>query len=545
MQLHRPQRTGLVGLALAGVLLTAACSGADGKPGSPAAAGIKVTESLPAATKSIDTLHWALYAEPSSLDPIRSNDFPPMEVLANLCESLGRINPDFTISPALATSWTNPDPTTWVYEIRAGVTFHSGAPLTADDVAYSLNRNLDQKLGSNFGGVYENVKDIRATGPLEVTVRLKEPDALFNQSMATPAGRVLDKASTEKAGEAVGTPTGGIDCTGPYKLDEWKTGTSITLTRNDAYWDDSLKPHAAKVDFEFIRDPAARINALLSGQVDGSWLIPASGYGRLLSSSAGTLSFGRTSGSYVGMVTNLKGGLADVRIRRALSMVINRPGLIKAAVASAAEPLKAPASPGTWGYAQDTLKAGYDALPDPGGSLKEAKALVDEAGLPKEPITVAVTSSQSEMPIIGAEVARAGKALGIDVRIKTLSADGYNALYSDAGARKGIDMIFSLWQTDFPDPTEIYQYLQTTNYFNYAQWSDPTYDKLVSDASHTTDEAKRAELIVQAQKIAADAMIWVPLYAPFNSVFLSKGLTGAPTAAVQLNYPWAATIGGK
>ncbi|MFF0450340.1 ABC transporter substrate-binding protein [Streptomyces sp. NPDC004609] len=538
----RRRTPALVALTVCTALAVSACGGVEGA-GRTGTNTPELTESLPPAKGEVPSLRWALYAEPSSLDPIYSNDFPPMEVLANVCESLLSIGPDFTFRPALATSWTNPDPRTWVYKLRDNVTFHSGAKLTAQDVAYSLGRNLDKSLGSYHDGVYANVESIKATGGNEVTVRLKRPDAQFHQAMATTAGRVLGEAASKKAGKKLGRPDGGVDCTGPFRLANWSAGKSITIDRFDAYWDTARKAKAGKVEFDFIRDPAARTTAMLAGELDGSWFVPASGYGKLLNTDKGSLYFGRTAGSYVGMVTDLKGPLADVRVRRALSMSVDRKGIISAAVSGAAEPLKAPAAPGTWGYAQKELKAAYDALPDPGGPVEQAKKLVQEAGAPSEPITIAVTGSQSEMPVIATEVKRAGESIGLKVNIKTLPADNYNALYSDAKAREGIDMIFSLWQADYPDPTAIYQYLQTGDTFNFAQWSNPEFDRLINEAKATTDTAARAGLIARAQKTAVDEVIWMPLYTPFNPLYLKKGLTGAPLASVQLNYPWAADIG--
>ncbi|MGW1007420.1 ABC transporter substrate-binding protein [Streptomyces sp. NPDC002520] len=535
---HKP----LVALIACTALALSGCGKGPNTGNAPTSAP-ELTKSLPRATGDIDTLTWALYAEPSSLDPIYSNDFPPMEVLANVCESLLKINPDFSFQPSLATSWKNPDPRTWVYRIRDGVRLHSGAELTAEDVAYSLGRNLDKSLGSYNDAVYRNVESIKATGELEVTVRLKKPDALFNQSMATSAGRILGKAASEKAGKKLGRPDRGVDCTGPFKFAHWSTGESITIERFNGYWDKEHRARPGKVRFEFIRDPAARVTAMLSGEIDGSWFVPASGYAKLLNTQQGKLYFGRSGGSYVGMVTDLKGPLADVRVRRALSMAIDRKGVIQAAASGAAEPLKAPAAPGTWGYAQDELQRAYEALPEPNGSLAQAKQLIKEAGAPSKPIVVAVTGSQSEMPVIGTEVKRAAESIGLKADIKTLPADNYNALYSDATARKGIDMLFSLWQADYPDPTQIYQYLQSGDTFNFAQWSNPAFDRLVKEAKATPDTARRAHLISQAQNIAVNQVIWVPLYAPFNPLYLKKGLTGAPLSSVQLSYPWAADIG--
>ena len=93
------------------------------------------------------------------------------------------------------------------------------------------------------------------------------------------------------------------------------------------------------------------------------------------------------------------------------------------------------------------------------------------------------------------------------------------------------------------DPTQIYQFFQTCDTWNLAGWSDPEFDRLITEAASASDPARRAKLVV-AQGIAAGPLIWIPLYASYNPLFLGKGLTGAPTFAVQLVYPWAADIAG-
>jgi len=124
-------------------------------------------------------------AEPSSFDWIYNASFATGQIMANVCEGLLRLAPDMSLEPALAESFDNPSPKTWVYRLRSGVTFHDGTPLTAEDAAFSLSRNLDTAAGSFWSGAYANVSTVKATGPLEVTVTLKQPDALFNSYLTT------------------------------------------------------------------------------------------------------------------------------------------------------------------------------------------------------------------------------------------------------------------------------------------------------------------------------------------------------------------------
>ena len=110
---------------------------------------------------------------------------------------------------------------------------------------------------------------------------MAQPDSQFNLAMGGSAGVVESAATLADAGADYGNSTGGVNCTGPFELTEWKAGESITLTRYDDYWDESLRAHAGEVKFLFMGDATARVNALNSGEVDGGWMIPAEAYSQL------------------------------------------------------------------------------------------------------------------------------------------------------------------------------------------------------------------------------------------------------------------------
>ncbi len=104
------------------------------------------------------------------------------------------------------------------------MTFHDGTPLTADDVVASMNRHLDPAVGSSWYSVYQNVVSIEQTGDREVTVTEATPDSQFNLAMGGSAGVIESAATLAEAGADYGNSTGGVNCTGPFCLDEWKPG---------------------------------------------------------------------------------------------------------------------------------------------------------------------------------------------------------------------------------------------------------------------------------------------------------------------------------
>ncbi|WP_327583489.1 ABC transporter substrate-binding protein [Nonomuraea sp. NBC_00507] len=523
-------------LALAVAACGASPAGKDGPSGT-----FEITNDTPPAKGPVDSVTWSLYAEPQSLDYVYAFDYPPNTVLANVCEQLMRITPDMKVKPGLASAARSPDPKRWVYTIRSGVRFHDGSTLTAGDVVASLRRHMDPKVGSYWVSVYRNVDRIEKTGPLEVTVHLKKPDQLFNAEMGTSAGTVESAAFLSK--EGYGTPDVGVNCTGPFSFGSWQKGQSIILKKFAGYWDTSLAPKANTIKNVFISDPAARVNALLAGEVDGGYLLPSSGFPKLRTAANGTLYFGPNTTTVSVIPTNLKGALGDVKVRKALSMALDRDGIIKAAAGGVATPAKAPGATGAWGIAPEAAKEYYAKLPALNRDIAGAKKLVEEAGATGKKIVMATSTLSPEIGVIANAVQAAGQAIGLRVELKAVAPEAYTALFSDPKAREGIDLVMTVWYDSTPDPLEFYGILTTGNFANYGGYSNPEYDALVDEASAQADPAARAATVAKLQEIAVRDMVWIPLYEVPHTLFLNKRLTGAPTGIAQLVFPWGAPLG--
>lgn len=387
----RIRHTVAAALAAAAVLVTSACSG-TAQPAKDQAAAYKLTDRTPAAVGGVDSFTWSLYAEPTTIDYAYSFDFPPNQILANVCESLLRWNPDLTTSPNLAASYTNPTPTTWVYQIRPGVKFHDGTALTADDVVASLRRNLDPGTASVWANQYKNVKSIDRTGPMEVTVTLTEPDSTFNKYLAASPGTVESAATLAKSGKDYGNPQTGVNCTGPFSFGSWTSGQSLTLKRFDGYWNQELKAKSGQVKFVFLADATTRVNAFQSGEVDGGWMVPPNAYAQLGSTGAGKLYFGRNTTVADEVVSNLKGPLGDPRVRQALLMAIDRKGIVKAGAGGVGEVSDSLTTDTLWADAPPaTREALLKDLPKYPYDPTRAKALAAQAGVDGQKIVIATS----------------------------------------------------------------------------------------------------------------------------------------------------------
>ncbi|BAU81642.1 oligopeptide ABC transporter, periplasmic oligopeptide-binding protein oppA [Streptomyces laurentii] len=520
---------------------TGACSGATTP--NAAGTGFTVTPLSPPAQGPLDSFTWSLYAEPYTLDYALAYDYPPNTVLANVCEQLLRVTPDLRIEPGLAVKYDRPDPRTLVYTLRPGVKFHDGTTMTADDVVASLERQRDPKTGSPWGSTFKNVDTIEKTGPLEVTLRLSKPDILLHELMAASPGTIESAATLAKAGKDYGTPKGKVNCTGPYALDTWSQGAEITLRKHAAYWDPKLSPRSEQVKFTFIEDAAARSNAFLSGTADGGYMVPSSSFATLRAGGKGTLLFGPNTAASNLAVLDFQGPLGDLRVRKALSLALDRKNIVKAAAGGVGVPAKAPAARGAWALAPEKTAALYDTLPEPGYDIEAAKKLVQEAGAAGRPITLATSTLAPEISVVANAVQAAGRRIGLDVELKAVAPEAYSSIFVDPSARKGIDLVITSGYDNTPDPLEFYQYLRTGDFGNYGKWSDAEFDAEFDRANAEPDAGKRAELTAALQKIALRELPIIPVYEAPHSVFLGKRVTGAPTGIAQLYYPWAATIG--
>ncbi|WP_329284961.1 ABC transporter substrate-binding protein [Streptomyces sp. NBC_00691] len=522
---------------------TAACSGATTPRAAAGGADFKVTPLSPPAQGPLDTFTWSLYAEPYTLDYALAYDYPPNTVLANVCEQLLRVTPDLRIEPGLAVKYDRPDPRTLVYTLRPGVRFHDGTTMTADDVVASLKRQMDPETGSPWGSAFKSVDTIEKTGPLEVTLRLAKPDILLHELMAASPGTIESAATLAKAGKDYGTPKSKINCTGPYALDTWSQGAEITLEKHAAYWDPKLAPKSERVKFTFIEDAAARSNAFLSGTADGGYMVPSSSLGQLRASGRGTVLFGPNTAASNLAVLDFHGPLGDIRVRKALSLALDRKNIVKAAAGGVGVPAKAPAARGAWALAPEKTAALYDTLPEPVYDIEAAKKLIHEAGAVGRSLTLATSTLAPEISVVANAVQAAGRQIGLDVKLKAVAPEAYSSIFVDPGAREGLDLVITSGYDNTPDPLEFYQYLRTGDFGNYGKWSDAEFDVAFDRANAEPDAGKRAELTATLQGIAMRELPIIPVYEAPHSVFLGKRVTGAPTGISQLYYPWAATIG--
>ncbi|MGV8881470.1 MAG: ABC transporter substrate-binding protein [Rhodoglobus sp.] len=530
--------------ATASALLLSACGGGGGG-GTATSFTPTVVDTVPAATTAVDSITWNLpNGEPTSLDPAQSALESNSTVVANLCESLMTQTPSGEVKPGLATSIDQVDDTTYVIHLRAGVTFWDGTPMTAEDVVYSINRVLVPETGSSWVAWAAAGAEVTATAPDEVTIVTAEPNALMQNYFATPAFSVVEKSFTEAAGSDFGTASGGVMCTGPYSLDNWASGSNITVVKNDSWWNTDVAALVESATFTFTTDASAQVAALRSGSVDGSFMVPVSSFDSL--STEGTLLFKESYLTEFISIIDLEGGLSDAKTRAALKNVVDYEGIAAAVFRGTAEPLKAIVPPSAWGYSRDIFQKAYDALPDAVQDLDEAKQLLADSSYDGSAVTLSYLAGNEEDTKMATVIADAANGIGLKVTLKPLQPAEYVSIFSDdPAARDGIDAYIVTGYLDFPEPAQYYEYSTTDSYYNFSGYSNPEFDAAIAQGIATMDDDARAELITQAQALVADDLRGIPLVSMYINTYYSSDLAGLTPSPSYLYSPWLASLGGK
>ena len=499
----------------------------------------------PAGTGPVSSITWAVYRDVNSLDPIYAFDYPENTAISLMCESLLRQAPDGSLTPSLATL-SAPDPTTMVFTLRPGVKFWDGHPVAAADVVYSLDRNTNAKLGGFYGAVFSRVQSIQATGPDQVTVKLKQPDYWLQGELASMPGIVIEKSYAEKQGKNYGTPAGSIMCTGAYMFKSWNPGVGVTAIANPHYWNPAVKPLVSQIVIKGAPNVASFTSAMLTGGIQGAYTFALSTLDQLKQSSAVTVTQGPGWSTDAFIVSNLNGPLGDVRVRQALSLALDRQGIIDSVYKGAALMPRWLSNPGTFGYGKSVFAAAYNSSPVMSQNIAKAKQLVKEAGAVGKTITIGTSSELSNIAAVTGAYQAAAQTIGLKTVLRSVSAQNYINFFTDPKARQGIDGFMTVNYGDYADPAAMLAtFVLPGGSQNYDNFNNPKIISLLEQARGTADPGKRAALVTAAEKLTAEQLPWIPNAQPTSILVTSKNLTGAVASFAYMFAPWADQLGGK
>lgn len=477
-----------------------------------------------------DTLIFARGGDSVSLDPSEVTDGESENVAQSILETLTTFaEGETTVEPMLATEWNeSEDGLTYTFTLREGVKFHDGTDFNAESVVFNferwMNGNADNfpMYGSVFGGykadAAHNIASVRAVDASTVEIKLNGPQPTLLKDLALTPLSISSPAAIEKSGEEYkSNPVG----TGPFIFKEWVRNDRIVLEKNSEYWLDGY-PKLEQVIFRTIPDNSARLNALLSGEVDLIAGLDSENHAQIEEDPELAL-FSRPplNLGYLGMTLTHE-PFDDPLVRQALSHAVNKDALVEAFFGEGAIAAKNPIPPAVEGYNDDIEPYPYDP--------EKAKELLAEAGLPDgfEMELYAMPVSRPYMPD-GAKVAEYLQSnfaeIGVKAEIVTFEWATYieKALNGEADAfllgwtgmnGDADNFLYTLWHGDNIGST------------NSTQYDNPELNKLLDQARTTTDQEERNEIYKQAQVIMHEDPPVIPLVHTSPTLAGKKNITG-------------------
>jgi peptide/nickel transport system substrate-binding protein len=474
---------------------------------------------------SAQTLRWAAQNDTLTLDPHSQNHSTTSAILQHVYESLTRYTKDFKIEGALATEWKQISPTQVRFTLRKGVKFQDGSPMTADDVVFSFGRITSKH--SNLKPFVAGVNEVKKVDSHTVDFLLAAPNPILTRTLVE--FRIVSKAWAEK-NKALTPPdvtakeetyaTRNAMGTGPYRIVSWQPEQKIVMQANPDWWDAKNNVGMPKdVIYTPIKSDQTRIAALLSGEMDLVTDLPTQDVSRLKGdarlkivegSEVRTIFIAMDQGSDELRGSNVKGNpYKDRRVREALSLAVDRPGIQRAIMRGLSVPAGLMVPPGVNGYnkALDTV---------PAANVERAKQLLAEAGFPQgfeTQLNCPNNRYVNDEEICQAVVSMWAK---IGVRAKLLT-ESFSTFSPKIQGFQYQTFLYG-WGVPTYDALYVLQALVRTRTGgadgngNYWKLSDPRLDTFIDDIKVELDTTKRNALINSVLTRVRDEHLFIPIH---------------------------------
>lgn len=467
--------------------------------------------------------------EPRSLDPALSQDTTSLLYVAHIFSGLVRLDQSLRLAPDLAESWEALDGgTRYRFHLRPNARFHSGRPITAQDIAYSLQRATDPALHSptaatylsdilgvndRLAGAAQTVSGVRVLDNRTLEITIDGPKAYFLAKLAYPVAYVVDHENVADGPEWWRAPNG----SGPFRLKAWEAGQHLLLERNPDFY--RAQQGVRYVAFRFLTEPPIRLYE--EGEI-GSVQVGAGSLPRILdpqSRLAGELrTYGELSVFYIGFNT-ARPPFDDPLVRRAFAMALEVDRLVEADQEGYVQRAVGLLPPGMPGYTPNPLGLPYD--PAEARRLLAQSRYGGPAGLP----TIVYTSSGLDQiaPFLGAAAEMWRANLGVEISVRLIPTDEYFYRLSAE-----VDNLFDFgWIADYPDPENLLDVLFHAGApNNTGAYANPQVDALLEAARIAQAPGQRLGLYRQAQDLLLQDGAAVPLWHGTSYVLVKPYVQG-------------------
>jgi peptide/nickel transport system substrate-binding protein len=473
-----------------------------------------------------------------------ARDVGPLDV--NLFDTLVWLTPDYKITPDLATSWSvSPDHKTYTFELRQGVTFHDGTPFDADAVVANIKYITDKDTQSKVAlGLLGPCASAKATGKFTVEISCSQPYAPLVAQLGEPYASMQSPAAIQKYGKDLGLhPTG----TGPFEFVSYQPGQSLVIKRNENYqWAPPATGHTgppdiAQITYQIVTSPQARINQFQSGQSVMMQETPGIFWNTL----GQTGRYNQVPVPIAGMgiflpINSGRWPTDSVAVRQAILYAIDKKGVIQLADAGAHPVSNTPLQKGMLGY-DASLESMYPYDPGKAEELLKADGWTKNGEFWQKDgknlsILISVISTSTEYPLLGQAIQGYLRKIGMDASVQPLAVPAWLAANVNGETTMAPSQYIGV------DPDCMHLWYLPGQYFNWSRANNPQLSKLINDGQQEIDEAKRADIYKQAQKVIMEQALELPVHQNIDLVMTQKELVGLTYSFGGFEYFGAAHI---
>jgi peptide/nickel transport system substrate-binding protein len=491
--LTRPRTLQILSALIVLVLLLAAC-GAQTQAPEPTSAPAAEATSAPEAQEATEApeataepeassggeLQMAINGDIDNFDPAFNQLILYEATIRNtVFNSLVALDKDMRVVPGLAESWEQPDETTWIFNLRQGVTFHNGKPFSAEDVLHTFDRTTEQQM--TFASKLEPIDQVEALDDFTLQITLSRPVATFLDDMYDIAITPANVSDEELQQNPIGT--------GPFRFVSWTPNEAIELERNPDYWE-AGKPSLDALTLRVLPDTTAAISNLLAGEVDAIYDVPVADAQSVQGNPDVVFQSPSASGSLflieLGIANNPD--LQDAQVRRALAHTIDRETINQTVYFNEGQITCTPLPAFSWAYVEQECPA-YD--------LEQARTLLAEAGKSDLTFSIEVISGVKVMEDIATIWQASLNEIGVTLEVNQSELN----TWLDRYVNKTYDTTAN-WFNLSSDPNSMFDIIYKP--LLASVYDSPEMSQLIEDAVATSDQAERATFYADLQQLTVE-----------------------------------------
>ena len=499
--------------------------------------GCQPQVSRPPCPEGKTCLAWGNNTEAGSLDPQKATLVDEFAIIADLFTGLFTDSPEATPIPALAQSYAvSADGLTWTFRLKPS-TWSDGRPVTANDFVFAYRRILDPATASGYAYLLYLIRNgqavneakaapetlgVRALDDLTLELRLEHPAPYLPALLKHQSFFPVPAHAVKAHGDAWTRPENFVG-NGAFRLVDWKLGDHIRVVKNPAFYD-VASVCVDQIDYFPTPDSVMAERRVARGELDLNTNFQSSRVQRLRDTLPGYVrAYPALATSYIALNTEGVAAFRDIRVRRALSMAVDRDFITGKLMRAGQKPAYSFVPPATAGHGQGVRLRWADMPLEK--RQAEARRLLAEAGYgPGNPLSIEIKVGNSpDNLLLSQAVAADWTALGL--KVSTVQNEGQIAFA--AYRQKDFQVGMMSWYADFNDPLTFLGLFRTdTGQQNYSAYKNPRYDALLDRADLEPDSRKRAKLLAEAEQLMLDEEGTIPVFQVVSRALVSPRITG-------------------